>query len=298
MKRLDIKKILVPIDFSEASMNALYTATSMAKKYFAHIKLLFVHGNDDKYYPQINLNKGEEIIKTLTTLARLIKDDENVSCDFSYIMGDVSNCIIEMSNAENADLIIMGKNGASGNRKNLAGSNTYNVSRRSKSPVLIIPPGKIYSCFSHILFPVRPTLCMIEKYMMIKEIAKKDNAKLYILNLRNPDYIEELHIISRLVQLLKIKVEEENIQTSISYYFRDNKFADKILSVASDSKNEIDLLVINCETSNPANNFLISPYAQKIVHEANVPVLIIKPETNVQSRKPVLKELEKQLNYN
>jgi nucleotide-binding universal stress UspA family protein len=140
MKSLSIQKILVPIDFSESSLNALHTATSMARKHRAYIKLLFVLDNYDKYSPQINLDNGNDIIKALVALSKLVENNDNVSCNFSYIMGDVCNCIIEVSNTESADLIIMGKNGNSGRRKNFAGSNTYTVIRKSACPVLVIPP--------------------------------------------------------------------------------------------------------------------------------------------------------------
>jgi hypothetical protein len=139
---------------------------------------------------------------------------------------------------------------------------------------------------------------MIEKFIAIKEMIKKDNSRLHVLNLRNPTCIDELHIISRLVQLLKIKVKKENIQTSISYYFRDDGFAAKILLVAHDRKNPIDLLVITSEDNNAENPFFISSYAQKIIHQANIPVLVIKRETVRQSKEAVLTEFERQLNHN
>ena len=295
MKSLHIKRILVPIDFSDNSMNALHTATSVARRHGASIKLLFAHNRYEMLYPQINLNNGHAIIKSLTALAKLVKKDDNVFCNFSYIMGDVSSSIIHESNEEKADLIIIGKNGNSGKRKMFAGSNAYAVIRKCTCPVLMVPSGKIWTQFNHVLFPVRPSLSMLEKYSMIKEILNKNNSTVHILNLRNPDYINELHIISNLVHLLKIKFKEDNIKTSLSYYFKDEKFAAKILAVAHDTKFKIDLLVITSEDNSTENAFYLSSYAQQIVHGANVPLMIIKPETFAHSKDVVLKELEKQM---
>lgn len=296
MESLNLKRILVPIDFSEASMNALHTATAMAHKHAAHLKLLFVHDNYDKYHPQINLNNGSDIIRTLATLAKSAKDDHNVECSFSYIMGNASNCIIELSNSEHFDLVVVGKNGISDTRKNVAGSTTFGVIANCVCPILVVPADKVWINFSHVLFPMRPTIGMIEKYAAVKEILKKDNSWLHILNLRNPSYLEELHIITRLVQLLKMKVKEENIQTSFSYYFRDDRFADKILAFAHDSKYEIDMIVITTEDNNGDGKYTISSYAKHIVSHTHVPVLIIKPDVGNQSREELLLELEKQLN--
>ena len=296
MESLNLERILVPIDFAEASMNALHTATALARKHAAHLKLLFVHHNYDKYYPQINLNNGNDIIKTLTTLAKFAKDDHNVDCSFSYVMGDVHNCIVELSNSEHFDLVVVGKNGSADTRKNAAGSTTFGVIENCACPVLVVPADKVWTNFSHVLFPMRPTIGMIEKYVVVKEILKKDNSWLHILNLRNPSYLEELHIITRLVQLLKMKVKEENIQTSFSYYFRDDRFADKILTFAHDSKYEIDMIVITTEDNNGDSKYNISQYAKKIISHTHVPVLIIKPDVADQSKEELLMVLEKQLN--
>src|SRR4051794_9634034 len=109
MKNLHIRKILVPVDFSDNSMNALHTGTSMAKRQGATIKLLFVGDSPDKFYTNINLNNAHDIIKSLNALSKLIAEDDQVQCNFSYIVGGmpVSNCIINESIKENADLIVI-----------------------------------------------------------------------------------------------------------------------------------------------------------------------------------------------
>lgn len=292
MKGLHIKKILVPIDFSDNAMNALNTAICMARQHGAAIKLLFVHNTCEKYYPEMNLANAHDVVKALTTLSRLIKADENVPCDFSYVNADVVNCIIQNSVNEKADIIIMGKNGNSGKRKKCAGSVAYSIVGKARCPVLLVPAGNVWDRFNKILFPVRPALTMLEKYEMIKELIKANNADVYLLNLRNPSYINELHIISRLVTLLKTRLKNDNINNSISYYFKDTFFADKIISVAHDSKTKIDLLVILAENQTKSD-FYLSAYAQQLIHQSNIPVLLIKSGEIALPKKVVLQELEK-----
>ncbi|MEP6844474.1 MAG: universal stress protein [Panacibacter sp.] len=298
MKNLSIQNLLVPVDFSDNSMNALYTAVEIAKLHGASIKLLFVNDNDDNLYPDQNLITTQDMVKALGNLTKSVKEGDHVECDFAYESGSVTNCIIRESVNMKADMIIIGKNGNSGNRNMFAGSYAYNIMKKSICPVLMVPSGKIWSQFHNILFPVRPILSMLEKYTMIKEMMHKNNATLHLLNLRNPDYLNELHIISKLMELLKEKLEQDKINASISYYFKDDRFADKILDVTKDLKMNIDLLVIMSEPNAATKLFVLAPYEQQIIHQSNVPVLIMKAETVLPSKEAVLKALEKQMTYN
>jgi len=298
MQNLHIKKILAPIDFSDNSMNALETATAIAKRHNASIKLLFVNDNDNKFYPYLHSDNMHDAVKTLGTLSKCVKDDGNIDCSFSFFSGSVTSCILQDIADESIDIVVMGKNGTAGRRELYAGSCTYDVAKKALCPVLVVPAGKTWMQFKNILFPVRPSITMLEKYTTVKEIISKNGATLHIMNLRNPDYITELHIISKLVDLLKIKFGEDNISTTISYYFRDDKFAEKILAIEQDTKKAHDLLIISAEHNIAVNSFYLTPYAQQIIHQANIPVLVIKPESIPQSKEIELKELEKQISVN
>lgn len=298
MQNLQIRKILVPIDFSDNSMNALETATAIAKRHNASIKLLYVNDNDNRFYPYLHSNHGHDAVKTLETLAGCVRDDGNLECSFSFFSGSVTSCILQDIAEESIDLVVMGKNGNAGKRQLYAGSYTYDVAKKALCPVLIVPAGKSWIQFNNILFPIRPSITMLEKYAATKEIISKNSATLHIMNLRNPDYINELHIISKLVNLLKIKFEEDDITTTISYYFRDDRFAEKILAVIEATKITYDLLIISAELNIQANTFYLSAYAQQIIHQSGIPVLVIKPETIPQPKEVELEMLEQQVSTN
>lgn len=295
MQNLQIKKILVPIDFSDNCMNALETATAIAKRHNASIKLLYVNDNDNRFYPYLHSNNAHDAVNTLETLASYVRGEGTIECSFSFFSGSVTSCILQDIAEESIDMVVMGKNGNAGNRELYAGSYTYDVSKKALCPVLIVPAGKPWTEFNNVLFPVRPSITMLDKYAATKEIISKNSATLHIMNLRNPDYINELHIISKLVNLLKIKFEEDDITTTISYYFRDDRFAEKILSIIEETKVAHDLLIISAELNIPANTFYLSAYAQQIIHQSKIPVLVIKPETIPQPKEIELQQLEQQL---
>ncbi|MEO5893876.1 MAG: universal stress protein [Ferruginibacter sp.] len=295
MKNFEIKKILVPIDFSSNSMNALQTAVAMAKRHDADLKLLHVFDIDNTLYPEDNMgnNSNPDIaIKSLSRLAASVKSGDGVNCGIAYISGYIPNAILQTAKAENSDLIIMGKNGNSGHREMYAGTNSYYVIKKSHCPVLLIPSGKMYENFTDVLFPARPVISVFEKYDLIRPIIMKNKATLHFLGLRNPNYIEELHIISKLTDILKQQSSGDHFNTTISYYFKDNKFALHLLDVIQKAEYPYDLLVISAELDNNIKDYYLGDYGQQLIHQSQIPVLIIRATTTISSKAEVLKLLE------
>src|SRR4051812_22447807 len=158
MKNFEIKRILVPIDFSNNSMNALQTAVAMAKRHHADLKLLHVFDIDNTLYPEDNIGNNSNPDVAITSLSRLaasVKNGDGVSCGIAYVSGYVPNAILMTAKTESADLIVMGKNGNSGPREMYAGTNAYYVVKKSHCPVLLIPSGQMYESFTDVLFPAR-----------------------------------------------------------------------------------------------------------------------------------------------
>jgi len=228
MKNFEIKRILVPIDFSSNSMNALQTAVAMAKRHNADLRLLHVFDIDNTLYPEDNMGSNSDpdiAIKSLSRLADSVKNGDGVNCGIAYISGYIPNAILQTAKEEKSDVIVMGKNGNSGYREMYAGTNSYYVVKKSHCPVLLIPSGKMYESFTDVLFPARPVISVFEKYELVRPIIMKNKATLHFLGLRNPNYIEELHIISKLTDILKQQSSADHFNTTINFYFKDNKFA-------------------------------------------------------------------------
>lgn len=295
MKNFQIQKILVPVDFSNNSMNALQTAVAMAKRHNATVTLLHVFDVDNDLYPEDNMgsNSNPDIaITTLNRLANSVKNGDEVRCSIAYISGYIPNAILQTAKTENADIIVMGKNGNSGYREFYAGTNSYNVIKKSHCPVLLVPAGKMYENFRDVLFPARPVVSVLEKYNLIRPIIRHNKATLHFLGLRNPDYIEELHIISKLTDILKEQSEADHFNTTLNYYFKDNKFAAHVLDTIKKSEHSLDLVVITAELDNNIKDYYLGDYAQEIIHQSQIPVLVIRATATISSKAEVLKIIE------
>src|SRR5262245_15743017 len=123
-----MKTIIAPVDFSQASLNALAFAAELSKR--AAARLLVVHivqnGEDE-----------EEVNKKLQAVESDLKKSfsQEFSCGSSFAHGNLVATIQKIIGAEQPDLIVMGTKGASGLKRILIGSNTVNVIANTRVPV-------------------------------------------------------------------------------------------------------------------------------------------------------------------
>lgn len=301
MKKLNIKKILVPVDFSNSSMNALQTAVSIAKRHEAMIHLLYVDDSDyDLFKGDHNLKppKLTQYIKILSQLAKSVINNDNLNCSYASEIGSVTHCILKGSLEIASDLIIMGKNGTNGSSDEYAGTHACQVSEKSRIPVIIVPGSFSKRTIKNILFPVRPVFSVIEKYESIRPFILKTNPSITLLNLRNPEYQNELDIIHRLSLVMKTELEKDKVPLTMTYYFKDNQFAEHVLSVIADTENNYDLAVISTEQDKSNKDFHLGNYAQKIIHKSTIPLLIIHPEQAKLDKDKLLIKLDKRAMLN
>lgn len=141
---MEIKKILVPIDGSDASERAFSYAVAFARKTAAEIVLLYVVDADTLIYPVYRVSlaetdtasvkeKGEEI------LALYAKDaPADVKVNRLVTIGVPGSSIIRTAEAEGADMIIMGNSGKGSVSSFVMGSVSHYTVHHAKCPVLIV----------------------------------------------------------------------------------------------------------------------------------------------------------------
>jgi nucleotide-binding universal stress UspA family protein len=157
-KHFDMKKILVPTDFSDAAKDAFHFALELAKIQKSSIKTVHVyHPEFDPQNPYLsesmNLQKetAEERLKIFTEegiQAQSFLDGSQISSE--ALIGFPVEEVLKQS--EDASLIVMGTTGEKGVLDKLFGSVSINVARRAACPVLLIPGGLEYQNFRHILY--------------------------------------------------------------------------------------------------------------------------------------------------
>ena len=142
---LDIRKILVPTDFSANSEPALDYAAAMDRKFGTAIHLLHVcevpamiTGSMDAYaiaYTDWSRNLGDEAERALAGLAGRFT---GIPFSSEILFGNPARCIITAAKTNDADLIVMGTHGHGPVMHLMMGNVAERVVRMSPVPVLTV----------------------------------------------------------------------------------------------------------------------------------------------------------------
>lgn len=146
--RLNIRKILVPIDFSEHSKNALQYAVAFASEHEAELLLVFVV--EPTIYPA-DFSFGQVAVPSIEKELRERGDLELDQLVEKTVAGKVKagkmvltgKPFLEIINAaaeEEIDLIIIATHGHTGVEHILFGGTAEKVVRKAPCPVLVVRP--------------------------------------------------------------------------------------------------------------------------------------------------------------
>ena len=144
-----LKRILVPIDFSDSSAAALDYAVTLAKKFDA--KLVLLHVVEPAVYPDNYLmtpatldEANQNLISTSRERLTTLKEEpslQGLSVELLVRMGRAQSEIPDTAKATDTDLIVMGTHGHSGLKHVLLGGTAERVVRHSSCPVLTVRPS-------------------------------------------------------------------------------------------------------------------------------------------------------------
>ncbi|MBI4547062.1 MAG: universal stress protein [Ignavibacteriae bacterium] len=143
---ISLKRILVPIDFSDYSKNALKYAVSFASHFKAELLLVYVV--EPTIYPA-DFSFGQVALPSLENELRERGKVELKNLVKSHVTGKVSAQtivrtgkpfleILHTAKEENIDLIIIATHGHTGVEHILFGSTAEKVVRKAPCPVLVV----------------------------------------------------------------------------------------------------------------------------------------------------------------
>lgn len=123
-----MKSLLVPIDFTSTTKNALNFAINLARKnqYVIHL-LHIIRSESDRTKAKLTLDK---MISDLS-------DMEDIRLEPTIIVGDIEDDISKIAESQKVNFIIMGTHGAQGLQK-LFGAKAIQVISESKVPYITV----------------------------------------------------------------------------------------------------------------------------------------------------------------
>ncbi len=143
--RIEIKKILCPVDFSEPSDHALRYATAFAEAYGSHLTLLhvvelpFLPSYSTAGVPELHFPVDEMQRQCRERMDKLLEEHGNErDTDGDVVVGVPFVEIVKKAKEEEFDLIVLGTHGHSGLKHLIIGSVAEKVVRKAPCPVLSV----------------------------------------------------------------------------------------------------------------------------------------------------------------
>ncbi|MEG0181811.1 MAG: universal stress protein [Peptostreptococcaceae bacterium] len=138
---MSIKRVLVPVDKSEKTLESLEQLKVLFKK--EDVQVVLLHVIDDFNTSVVDYVSEEylETVKTLSTslLDRAAENIKGYDVIKMSLIGSPTKEILEAMDTQNIDLVIMTKVGAGSLEKYILGSVTSKVVKKADVPILIIP---------------------------------------------------------------------------------------------------------------------------------------------------------------
>jgi len=144
------ERLLLPIDGSEVSMNAVRGAVELAAKLGSTVRLVYVLDASMMAVPDpetglVDVSALRDSFRTVgeksLSDAEAVMKGGGVPVEKELLEGDVHDSIVEEADKWKADLIVMGTHGRRGVNRLLLGSVAESVARRASCGVMLIRPS-------------------------------------------------------------------------------------------------------------------------------------------------------------
>lgn len=271
-----MKKILVPCDFSQASIEALKFAAQLATHDKAQILLINAIELPALYNSSFTLAFEQEFMKNERTAAlkklnklaeRWVNGTAKTTSDVQF--GSLISVIERTVESAKADVVVIGTHGASGIKEFTIGSNAEKVVRKTDVPVIAI--HKAPKNIKNIVFPVRPEADMEDITMRVKALQEFFDAKLHVLFVNTPALFHRDSEIRPKLEALAKRYMLKNYTLNI---FNDIGEAEGIIGFTSDMKD--CLIAMRTHGRRGLAHLATASVAEDVVNHTECPVWTFK----------------------
>lgn len=267
--------VLIPIDFSNDSINALEQGVVMANQLNLDIRLIYIKRKNADYNASFNMHDFNEVLisgiednfeKLLFSYRKKIKG----TIDYRIREGRVYTEVCNQAKYGDSDMIIMGTHGVSGFEEKWVGSNAFRIVSHATCPVYSIRYNFPKRIIRKIVLPIDNTKETRQKVPYIAKLAQIFKAEIYVINVRDnnravtkrnlDEYVSQ---VNTYLKRRKIKIFNESL--------KGKNLTDIIIEYALVI--DADIIAIMNENSERAKNIWLGPQAQQMVNHSPIPVI-------------------------
>lgn len=269
-----MKKILLATDFSDNSNNAIEFAINMFGLHKAAYTLLNTYeepASTSNVMVSISDILEKESAESLKkNHSKLLEKYKGIKLDTKSVYGDLARVIERMFNENHFDYVVLGARGMSRFEKFIMGSNTLNVIKKVKVPMIIIPEHSEYDGIHRIAFAADyENINQIHLLDPMVEIAKITKSEVLIVNVTNEDKPVDL---SHAVEGFTLHGIMQDVKHHFYNEVNDN-VADGLEKFIEDKK--VGLITLVAHKYNFFERLVHKSVSKQISTVAEIPMLII-----------------------
>lgn len=215
-----MRVIIVPTDFSENAFNALTCALEYFK--YETSKIIIIHTYADEVYDnkavisrelleeykRIKHKDSEQGLAQVVKQAMDYAPNPRHTLETRALFGTLLDEVNRLVESEDADLIVMGTQGKTADRKITYGSNTLQIIKYVKCPVLGIPLEFKYERPDKILFPSELMIPFKNRELkLLSCLAQSFRSEVHLLYISNFD---------------RLSLRQEDVKSAWEYRFRES----------------------------------------------------------------------------
>jgi nucleotide-binding universal stress UspA family protein len=276
-----MKKILVPVDFSAKSEEALKVAAKIARDIKAEIYVLHLLDIPESETDMIDgkqVPKGPMAMMLFEATHHKFDDflDKDYLDNIPVYEKVMTNApvegISEFAHKNNIDFIVMGSHGTSGLEEFFVGSNTEKVVRSSTIPVLVIKQPADKFKVEKVVIAGKYVGTNIKEFKKVMEFIKIFDPKIYLVRVNTISNFKSTKELEQVFDDFLKKVPEYKCLNPVIY--DDYTVQEGIFNFAD--KVDADLIALATRGRQGIMHFLTDSITERVVNAAQRNILTIK----------------------
>lgn len=271
-----MKKILLPIDFSENAQKAIIAAKIIASKTGAELAILHTY---QPYVADISIPVTVSSLPLYEELENSYKQHldeyvfaaqaEGFAAESIWESDGIHSAVLRQANEINADLIVVGRTGKGSFMDKLIGSAATGIALDAPCPVLIVPSEVTTTEFKQVVYATQLEYEEIDILKQVKKLTDQLGARLMLVKISS---LEQPNIQAD-SQYIEQITTELNIPASDIVVRNGENVLDEIENYCDEAK--VDLLIVSTRERGFLEQFIINPsMTKKLVVETHVPLLV------------------------
>ena len=259
--------LIVPVDFTSVSLNAINHAYTLAKTMDSAIHLFHVVGKKSE------LEEGN--LRMDAFMSQAIEDHPGVKFESTVRKGSIFEDIGSLAEELGAKMIIMGTHGMKG-MQFIMGSNALRIVSSSITPIIIVQERPIRKeGYDDIIVPLDLHKETKQKLFLVVKMAKYFHSRVHLISpFEKDEYLA--NTLKRNMAYASQLLEESGVQYTVHIPDGDDDFGDLLMRYAASK--DADLISIMNLKDNSLAGLLGGSYTQRIItNAAQIPTILLNP---------------------